>query len=102
MNSQRRRRIGGGGKRRPAAAVADDELVARLRALLPPAGQAVASSSSSSTALAVEEACAYIRRLHAEVDGLADQLARLLAPAGDNDEDDADHQLILRALSLLT
>jgi hypothetical protein len=101
MNSQRRRRIGGGGKRRPAAAVADDELVARLRALLPPAGQAVASSSSS-TALAVEEACAYIRRLHAEVDGLADQLARLLAPAGDNDEDDADHQLILRALSLLT
>jgi hypothetical protein len=83
--------------------VADDELVARLRALLPPAGQAVASSSSSSsTALAVEEACAYIRRLHAEVDGLADQLARLLAPAGDNDEDDADHQLILRALSLLT
>jgi hypothetical protein len=101
MNSQRRRRIGGGGKRRPPAAVADDELVARLRALLPPAGQAVASSSSS-TALAVEEACAYIRRLHAEVDGLADQLARLLAPAGDNDEDDADHQLILRALSLLT
>ncbi|XP_066342094.1 transcription factor ILI2-like [Miscanthus floridulus] len=38
----------------------EHELVSRLCALLPP------------------EVCVYIRRLHAEVDGLAERLARLL------------------------
>ncbi|CAN6381679.1 unnamed protein product [Urochloa humidicola] len=97
MSSRRQRRI----QRSPPAAtiVSADELVSRLRALLPP-GPATAAAASS-TAAVLEETCAYIRRLHAEVDGLADRLAKLLAAAAEDSPaagGDAAAQLIIRAL----
>ncbi|PAN43288.1 hypothetical protein GQ55_8G223400 [Panicum hallii var. hallii] len=96
MSSRRRSR------RSPPAAAAEeqaattvaDELVSRLRALLPP------GASTSSTAQVLDETVAYIRRLHAEVDGLAERLARLMPedhqPYGGAADDAA--QLIIRAL----
>ena len=60
----------------------EHELVSRLRALLPPDQAAAAANgkakASSTRARVLREACVYIRRLHAEVDGLAERLARLL------------------------
>ncbi|RLM69002.1 transcription factor PRE6 [Panicum miliaceum] len=74
-----------------------DELVSRLRALLPPG-----AATTPSTAQVLEETAAYIRTLHAEVDGLGERLARLMPeeayqPFGGAADDDAA-QFIIRAL----
>lgn len=89
MSSSRRRRRSTLSSPAPGAAAAAlaeqqvgataDELVSRLRALLPheaAGGNGKAKAASSSRVL--REACAYIRRLHAELDVAAERLARLL------------------------
>lgn len=69
------------------AAADEHELVSRLRALLP------REAKASTRARVLREACVYIRRLHAEVDSLAERLAQLL-----EDDDAADDEVTIRNL----
>lgn len=73
-------------------------MVSRLWALLHP-GEALPAAHQ-----VLEEACAYIRRLQAEADGLAERLGDQMPPppaAGRQDDDDDVAQLVIFR-SLLT
>ncbi|XP_062182151.1 transcription factor ILI7-like [Phragmites australis] len=84
-----RRRIGGrraSSSSLPATA-ADErsvvELASRLRALLPPEAAAATGNGKVPSAQLLQETCSYIRRLHREVDGLAERLSDLLPEPSD-------------------
>ncbi|KAJ8491272.1 hypothetical protein OPV22_012993 [Ensete ventricosum] len=59
------------------------DLMSKLQALLPE--HRTGSSKRMSADEVLQDSCIYIRRLHQQVDGLSERLARLLAMSGMND-----------------
>ncbi|CAL9768042.1 unnamed protein product [Musa acuminata subsp. burmannicoides] len=59
------------------------ELMSKLQALLP--DHRTRNSKRMSADEVLQDSCSYIRRLHQQVDGLSERLARLLAMSGMND-----------------
>ncbi|RRT41291.1 hypothetical protein BHE74_00056951 [Ensete ventricosum] len=65
------------------------DLMSKLQALLPEhrtgSSKRVSLTHGMSADEVLQDSCIYIRRLHQQVDGLSERLARLLAMSGMND-----------------